>query len=1780
MNKIYFLILSFILLFFVNSHSQNVVVEIDGDNLFYNEPGCSDCYGDPDPRWRAKVTTTNGSYSWNVNQDDVCGWVGATNFNWVAPQVVAANSTITMAMDGYESDGFICGSDDNVCGGYSNIGSVVVNANPPCTWNYSTHQKVCGSGTYAIRWSYYWYYQNIDPGIIVGDDTLCAGADPDTIGNVNSGSVLISYQWQYSDDTGTTWNSIVGETGLSTDPPAGLMGTRWYRRLGSSCNVNDTASNIVVITVNPVPVATATPSQLAVCSGDSVSIAITSTLVGTTYTWTVTETNPTGALPGNDSVIVQTLTSNAAIPDTVVYYIVPTTGLCSGDTITAAAVVSPIPMATATPTSQVLCSGDSTSIALTSNVNNTLFSWTVFLSGVTGGTIGTDSSLLSQTLVNNTNNAGAAIYSIIPSFNGCAGLPVTVPITVNPSDDASFTYPSATFCQSGNNPTPTITGISGGVFSSSPVGLSINQTTGVINLATSTLGPYTLTYKTSGLCPDSSSIIMTIDNTNPSAIFNYANTTYCQNGTNPFPIYDVGASAGVFSAIPAGLSFAHINTGEIDLVASTPGTYVVTNTIPASGSCAATSALFTVTIVASDDASFTYPSATYCISDTMPQLPTITGLSGGLFSTLPVGLSIDSVTGAINPSTSTLGGYILSYSTNGACPNSSSITMTIINSSPAAGFSYIGAPFCQNGNDPFPFFAIGASAGVFSSTPVGLVFNHVNTGQVDLSASNPGTYTVTNTIPASGSCAPASATTTITISASDDASFVYSSATYCTSGTNPTPVITGNTGGAFSSVPVGLAINPATGAINLATSAIGVYTITYTTNGSCSNSSAITMTITDTIPSAVFAYPNTAYCQNGANPTPVFAPGASAGIFSAIPVGLTFINLNTGEIDLTNSAPGTYIVANTIPASGSCAGAVDTSIIVINASDNASFVYTSATYCTSGTNPTPTITGLSGGVFSVAPNGLSLNSSTGTINLAASSLGTYTLSYSTNGMCPNTSSITMTIGNTTPTATFNYNDSPFCQNITNPFPAFATGASAGVFSATPIGLVFAHVNTGEIDLAASTPGTYIVTNNIPASGSCNAAMAMDTITINSPDDASFVYSSATYCTSGVNPFASITGLSGGIFSAIPPGLALNSTTGEINLATSALGAYTLSYTTSGSCPNTSAIIMTIINANPAATFSYANAAFCQNGTDNSLPIYGSGASAGIFSATPAGLTFMHVNTGEIDLTNSTPGTYTVTNTIPISGSCNAITAITTVTITPADDASFTYSSGTYCTSGINPTPVITGLPGGTFSSVPVGLSLNASTGTINLFTSALGTYTLTYTTNGPCPNTNSILMTIGDTTPTADFTYINTSLCQGGNNIFPVFSNGSSAGVFTATPAGLVFENVNTGEINIDSTVSGVYTITNTIPASGSCNQAIGTGTLIINPSPIVSASPAAQTICIGGTTFITFSSSMNGTNCSWTVVETGVSGASPGVGPTIGQTLTLTGTAPGTAVYTVTSTAGGCTATPLVIPVTVNLLPVADTTNVTTTLANCGGPTGGVAGATMLTGQAPFQYQWKDPSGNVVGTSANLTNVLPGQYTLFVTDSNGCNINAGTFPVNATPPIVAGFTADTLVGETPFVINFVNTSTGATNYFWDFGTGDTSNVQNPIYTYLPLGESTVCLTAISATGCIDTACATVDVFLNSKFVIPNVFTPNDDNVNDVFTVNGVGLTKMDAEVYNRWGEKVYEWHTTAGGWNGRTTSGVLAAEGTYYYIIRATGIDGKDYFQKGPFTLLRSGSK
>ena len=89
-----------------------------------------------------------------------------------------------------------------------------------------------------------------------------------------------------------------------------------------------------------------------------------------------------------------------------------------------------------------------------------------------------------------------------------------------------------------------------------------------------------------------------------------------------------------------------------------------------------------------------------------------------------------------------------------------------------------------------------------------------------------------------------------------------------------------------------------------------------------------------------------------------------------------------------------------------------------------------------------------------------------------------------------------------------------------------------------------------------------------------------------------------------------------------------------------------------------------------------------------------------------------------------------------------------------------------------------------------------------------------------------------------------------------------------------------------------------------------------------------------------------------------------------------------------------------------------------------------------------------------------------------------------------------------------------------------------------------------------------------------SELRVPNVFTPNGDGLHDEFRVQYRSLAEFHCWVYNRWGKLVYEWTDPAKGWDG-TINGSPAAEGAYFYVIRARGTDAdpkQGYTTKGAY--------
>ena len=586
-------------------------------------------------------------------------------------------------------------------------------------------------------------------------------------------------------------------------------------------------------------------------------------------------------------------------------------------------------------------------------------------------------------------------------FNtGCVSNRVKITLTITSPPDAEFSYPQTVYCTSGTDPSPQHNTGTGGSYTATPVGLVISVVTGVIDLSASSTGTYTVTntVSSSGCADDTHTFNVEIV-TQPDAEFSYASTSYCVTGpSDPTPQHTTG-SDGTYSST-AGLSI-NAGTGQIDLSASTPGTYTVTNTLTVSG-CPTDVETFNVTITPPPDAEFSYAQTVYCTSGTDPSPQHTTGVDGTYSST--AGLSINAATGVIDLSASSTGTYTVTntVSATGCADDTHTFNVQIV-TQPDAEFSYASTSYCVTGpTDPTPQHSTG-SDGTYSST-AGLSINGA-TGQIDLSASTPGAYTVTNTLTVSG-CPTDVETFDVTITPPPDAEFSYAQTVYCTSGIDPSPQHTTGVDGTYSST-AGLSINAATGVIDLSASSTGTYTVTNTVSSSgCADDTHTFDVEIVTQPDAEFSYASTSYCVTGpVNPTPQHTTGTD-GTYSST-AGLSIDGV-TGEITLSTSTPGTYTVTNTLTVPG-CPTDVHTFDVTITPPLDAGTALPAVEVCNIATASVVILNDLLVGedigswseTSAVPSTGGAFNAVAGTFSPIGQAAGTYTFEYlvSNGGVC-------------------------------------------------------------------------------------------------------------------------------------------------------------------------------------------------------------------------------------------------------------------------------------------------------------------------------------------------------------------------------------------------------------------------------------------------------------------------------------------------------------------------------------------------------------------------------------------------------------------------------------------------------------------------------------------------------------------------------------------------------------------------------------------------------------
>ena len=387
----------------------------------------------------------------------------------------------------------------------------------------------------------------------------------------------------------------------------------------------------------------------------------------------------------------------------------------------------------------------------------------------------------------------------------------------------------------------------------------------------------------------------------------------------------------------------------------------------------------------------------------------------------------------------------------------------------------------------------GTATGTWGAKVPGPTFDNINDHETTVGSLNPGANILYWTV--SGTCEVVDSVEitsqgTASVNAGEDQTVCIDQATL-----SADPLANGESGtwtlaAGEGSGTVSPANNPNANVTGLS---LGENKFVWTVSGVCGNiSDTVMVTHLEEFPNAEFAYDKREYCTSEGNISPSIS--GSVGTFSAVPTpsssAVLSINPQTGEIDLANSDAATYEITNYIDGQGACNDATHTVEIQVVTQTTAALDYGGVTsFCQSDPNPTPTFSPVGGTFEYTATNGRMLDlGSDGTINLSASDADTYEIRYISGGPCSETASVSIEITGA-PDASFSYPQNEYCLGDANPqpVPAVTTG---GTFTVSNPGLVFVDNQTGEIDLASSSVGDYVITYST-STGGCNSSQSFN-----------------------------------------------------------------------------------------------------------------------------------------------------------------------------------------------------------------------------------------------------------------------------------------------------------------------------------------------------------------------------------------------------------------------------------------------------------------------------------------------------------------------------------------------------------------------------------------------------------------------------------------------------------------------------------------------------------------
>lgn len=728
--------------------------------------------------------------------------------------------------------------------------------------------------------------------------------------------------------------------------------------------------------------------------------------------------------------------------------------------------------------------------------------------------------------------------------------------------------------------------------------------------------------------------------------------------------------------------------------------------------------------------------------------------------------------------------------------------------------------------------------------------------------------------------------------------------------------------------------------------------------------------------------------------------------------------------------------------------------------------------------------------------------------------GTYTVGILDQNGCTTTTSLVITQDITAPVAVITNNTNTSVLTCSTTSISL-TGAGGTTFAWSNGTSNFASTNTVSI----TNPGTYTLSTT-----GVNGCIDTEIINITqniTPPVAGISSSVANNTLNCNTPSITLTA-SGGVSYSWANGSTILGTSNSINVTSA--GTYTLTATGANGCTDTENITITS-QGNTIPTFNPI-APICAGGSFT-LPTNSLNAVLGSWSPAP---NFFSTTT------------YTFT---PNAGLCaNPITLTVVVNPYPVINA----INDTICAGQTGTISTQVTVPGGAYTwagttntSASLSLALNFS-----------NSYQVIYSVAG-CADTAFASIEVK---PVPQVTVQNSTICVGQVGSVSAsanlpngtwqWSNGSTASSQALSP-------VATTNYNVVYTLNG-------------CNSLPATATITVLPVPSITVN--SPTICLGDPALLIATANPAGGNFYW--------------GPTASagnNQITVTPTQD--TIIPIYNVLNGCFSDTIFSQITVNPLPIS---NISASINQGCVPISVVFTPDITTYDT---YSWESNNQNIGTTNALAFDFISaGTYNITLTTTlNGCTSTATlTNPIIVDAyPIAAFEPSSDMFTEPGQGLSFWNNSSGAQTYLWDFGDGSTSTDFAPFHLFnnAENEEITVTLIAASNLGCTDTTEFLIEFDPGLVYYIPNSFTPDGDQYNQVFLpvfTYGIDPSNYSFEIYNRWGELIFESKNPAIGWDGTFgPDGIQCQNGSYIYkiTIKVPSRDERKVFE-GHVNLIR----